>query len=258
MTIREIVIFDFDGVLMDSVAEVVVSAFNACTQELFTSVHDIPDGVLNLFRHYRFLMRTPAEALPLMTWCLKRIKGSTAGDLDAESFSQLCKSSPLSAENRRRCFFSARQRMIEKHPSAFLSLNRPFQPLWNYLVDCSEKPIIMLTTKNRQAVLTLCRHFGLAINPENIFSGDRGTTKSANIEAIHLKFAASRYFFIDDLLQNLIELKNGFVKEGVCLSLFLANWGYGTAEDTVLTSRMGFKILDQEGAIDLLGTVSFS
>lgn len=247
------VIFDFDGVLMDSMEEVAVSAYNACTAKLVTRAHDLPNGLLDKFRSYRSFMRTPAEAIPLMTWCLARANGSDGGDLDRGTFEQCCTTSPGSSRSRRRRFFEARQRLTEKNPSAFFSLNRPYQPLWGYLSDYG-KPIVILTTKNRQAVLKLCRHFELAINPGDIYSGDQGMTKTANMEVIHRRFEASCYFFIDDLRQNLMELKGGFVKEGVTLSLFLADWGYGTDEDAVFASTSGFGILDQKGAIDLLGS----
>lgn len=248
------ILLDFDGVLMDSVAEVAVSAYNACTRRLVTGVAELPGGLLDTFKGCRHFMRKPAEAIPLMSWCLSRTSTSAGGDLDRETFERLCRSSPLPAETRRQRLFAARQDLTRKKPEAFLALNRPFQPLWDYLAKRGGAPPVLLTTKNREAVLTLCQHFGLAVDAGDVYAGDEGTSKTVNMEAVHDRFGASRYFFIDDLLPNLLEVKEAFRPPGVVLTLFLADWGYGTAKDAATAPRKGIRAIDQQAAMDLLET----
>ena len=48
------VIFDFDGVLMDSVGEVALTTYNAATGRLCASLAEMPPGVAALFRRNRF------------------------------------------------------------------------------------------------------------------------------------------------------------------------------------------------------------
>jgi len=248
------ILLDFDGVLMDSVAEVAVSAYNACTRQLVTTVEGLPGGVLDSFKCRRHLMRTPAEAIPLMSWCLGINNVRPGENLDQETFARLCRSSPLSAETRRRRFYEARQKLCDKNLEDFVRLNHPFQPLWDWLVRNRTEPFALLTAKNRRAVLTLCSHFGLGIDAGDIYPGDGGTSKSANMEAIDRRFRAPCYLFIDDLFSNLMELKKGFSGRRAVLKLFLANWGYGPAEDAAAAPGEGVRVIDQQGAIDFLQT----
>jgi hypothetical protein len=246
------ILLDFDGVLMNSVTEVAVSAYNACTRQLVTTVEGLPGGLLDSFRCRRHFMRTPAEAIPLMSWCLEKNNALSGEDLDQETFARLCRSSPLSAETRRQRFYEARKQLCDKNPEDFVRLNHPFQPLWDWLVRNRTEPFVLLTAKNRRAVLTLCSHFGLGIDAGDVYPGDGGISKSANMKAIDRRFRAPRYLFIDDLLPNLIELKKGFSGRRAVLKLLLADWGYGPAEDTAAAPGEGIQVIDQQGAIDFL------
>jgi len=73
---------------------------------------------------------------------------------------------------------------------------------------------VILTYKNREATVTLCHHFGLPVLNENVYSGDHGTTKIANLLQIQDHFKQGRYTFIDDSLANLQELDAHFNKTG--------------------------------------------
>ena len=249
---RTMILLDFDGVLMDSVAEVAVSAYNACTRRLVTTVEGLPGGLLNSFKRRRHLMQTPSEAIPLMSWCLEKNGALPGGDPGREGFARLCRSSPLSAEIRRRRFYRARQQLCDQSPGDFVRLNRPFQPLWDWLVKNQAVPFVLLTAKNRRAVLTLCRHFGLGIDAGDVYPGDGGVSKRANMEAIDRRFGAPGYLFIDDLLPNLMEVKAGFSGRKAALRLLLADWGYGPAEDAAAAAGEGIGVINQRAAIDIL------
>ncbi len=246
------ILLDFDGVLMDSVPEVAVSAYNACMDGLLTDVSALPEGLLETFRSCRHFMREPSEAIPLMTWCLDSLAHPSGPSLDAATFRRCCRSSPLPPDVRRQRLFAARKRLWRAAPGAFLSLNRPFQPLWDFLAHGRRRPFVVLTTKNRQAVLSLCRHFGLDIDAGDVYAGDGGSGKSTNMLSIHRRFAAPQYVFIDDLLPNLRQLRDGFRQPGVRLRLFLAQWGYGPDTDAEIAPQEGIAVIDPQGAIDLL------
>ncbi len=246
------ILLDFDGVLMDSLPEVAVSAYNACLDRLVTDVAALPGGLLEAFRRCRHFMREPSEAIPLMRWCLSSLSHPKCPRLDAVTFQRCCRSSPLPADVRRQRLFAARQRLWQAHPEAFLSLNRPFQPLWNFLSRRRHRAFVVLTTKNRRAVTALCRHFGLDIDSGNIYSGDGGTAKTTHMVTLHRRFAASEYVFIDDLLPNLRRLREGFRQPGVRLRLYRASWGYGPDTDAAVAGREDIVDIDLQGAIDLL------
>ena len=63
-------IYDYDGVLMDSVREVAVTAHNMLTGEIATRLDQIPTNALALFLKNRFHVQPIGDAPVLMKWCL--------------------------------------------------------------------------------------------------------------------------------------------------------------------------------------------
>ena len=65
-------IFDFDGVLMDSVREVAVTAYNTLKGDILLSRLDqLPQDALALFLRNRFHLQPIGDAPVLMNWCLE-------------------------------------------------------------------------------------------------------------------------------------------------------------------------------------------
>ena len=73
-------IFDFDGVLMDSVGEVALTTYNTATGSLCASLDEVPQGVVPLFRRNRFHVQQIGESISLMDWCL-RSPSAAAGEI---------------------------------------------------------------------------------------------------------------------------------------------------------------------------------
>ena len=85
-------------------------------------------------------------------------------------------------------FFETRRRFKTKDISAWTVLNQPVQPLWDYLIERQIGEPVILTNKNREATMDLCSHYGLKISNGNIYSGDHGTTKIANMQQIMRRY----------------------------------------------------------------------
>ncbi|MCP4688322.1 MAG: hypothetical protein GY859_09735, partial [Desulfobacterales bacterium] len=84
-------IFDFDGVLMNSMDEVVVTAYNATTGETATSLEALPDKASGLFRRNRFHIQPIGDALPLMRWCLEAASREPEKTLSAREYASMIK-----------------------------------------------------------------------------------------------------------------------------------------------------------------------
>jgi hypothetical protein len=63
-------IFDFDGVLIDSLDEVTLAAYNAETDTFATSLNQLEPDLIRLFKRNRFHVQPIGDALPLMSWCV--------------------------------------------------------------------------------------------------------------------------------------------------------------------------------------------
>ncbi len=254
-------IFDFDGVLLNSVVEMSITAYNAVTGGLATSPDDLPGNAATLFMTNRYHVQPAGDAINLMAWCVEH--DGLPGDhrLEPAEYRAIRESSDIPLKERTVQFFAARKRFVAHDPVQWPSLNTVYQPVWDELKGQDAEGIVILTNKNREATVTLCHHFGLAVRPENVYAGDHGATKIENLEAIQARFGRERYGFVDDSIGNLEELDAHFNAEvsgnagepgnadAPSLELMLASWGYIGPDDHALARHAGYAILDQAGLI---------
>ena len=65
------IIFDFDGVLINSLDEVALTAYNAATGSLFTCLAEVSGTPVALFKRNRFHVQQIGDAIALMNWCIE-------------------------------------------------------------------------------------------------------------------------------------------------------------------------------------------
>jgi phosphoglycolate phosphatase-like HAD superfamily hydrolase len=133
-----------------------------------------------------------------------------------------------------------------------LALHQPYQPLWDQLIQNSKYAFVILTNKNRDATLRLCRHFGLGIHAADVYSGDRGTSKVENMRQIQERFGNQTFDFIDDSVKNLRDLENSLNVGNKTIRLLLASWGYTGPQDEKVAQEYGYPVLNQKDLISLL------
>lgn len=247
--IGSMLIFDFDGVLLNSVVEMSITAYNAVTGGLATSPDDLPGNAAALFVTNRYHVQPAGDAINLMAWCVENAGLPGGHRMGPAEYRAIRDSSDVPLKERTVRFFAARKRLVARDPVEWASLNTVYQPVWDELKGVDAEGIVILTNKNREATVTLCHHFGLAVRPENVYAGDHGATKIENLEAIQARFRRERYGFVDDSIGNLEELDAHFNAGEPCLELMLASWGYIGPDDHKLARRSGYAILDQSGLI---------
>ncbi len=219
-------IFDFDGVLIDSLDEVTVSAYNTVTNNLFTALEKLPPKLVELFQRNRFHFQPAGDVIPLMDWCLNNYKILAEKLLSPKEYRDIIKTNRIALIERTNLFYATRKKFVMKHKQTWLSLHKPYQPLWGELIQHGGKRVVILTDKNRAAVQWLCRHFGLNISRKNIYAGDAGATKLTNLQKINERFRRSRYELIDDSIKNLRDLEREFNSRDQIFFPILASWGY--------------------------------
>ena len=245
-------IYDYDGVLMDSVREVAVTAFNMLTGRTITQLDPIPPNALQLFLKNRFHIQPIGDAPILMKWCLETGDSKPDHLLNTEEYKDILKhaTEPLTARTIR--FFETRSRFISKDLNAWLSLNHPVQPIWEQVIENHRMEPVILTNKNLEATQVQCRHYGFDISDDNIYSGDNGVTKIENMNRIMRRFNKESFTFIDDSVKNLREIDESFNTENNAVSLILATWGYTGPEDADLARRLGYRLLTIEEFKDII------
>jgi FMN phosphatase YigB (HAD superfamily) len=252
-------IFDFDGVLVDSIDEIAITAYNAATGRMVFSLDAVPEHVWKLFRKNRFHVQSIGDTLPLMRWFLKEGRFDPHRVLSPGEYQRILEQENAPLTDRVGLFFLTRKIFIEKNEEGWISLNAPFQPIWDELKRFSGE-IVLLTNKNKEATVRLCRRFGLRLQEPDVYSGDRGRSKIENLNRIHRRFDRAPYDFVDDSLKNLRELDIHFNRDRFpqdhsgrpFLKPILAGWGYVGPEDEKGARALRYPVFTQQDLIELL------
>jgi FMN phosphatase YigB (HAD superfamily) len=247
-------IFDFDGVLMNSLDEVALTTYNAATGSLVTFLAEVPSVPIELFKNNRFHVQQIGDAISLMNWCLENQKIDLQKILTLEEYQAVAAGATTALIDRTNLIYETRKRFIDMDTMRWLALHHPYQPLWDELVKRQNHPFVILTNKNHEATLHLCRHFGLDVKAGDIYSGDHGVPKTENMRRIRDRFGKKQFSFIDDSVKNLKELDIYFNKDKKKCSLLLASWGYLGPEDDRIARASGYRVLNQKDVILLSST----
>jgi FMN phosphatase YigB (HAD superfamily) len=250
--IKAMLIFDFDGVLINSVDEVVLTTYNAAAGSLCTCLAQVPADLRQMFKNNRFHVQAIGDAIALMNWCLANRQGDLNKILTPEEYGTITNGTDIALTDRTNLIYDTRKRFIEKDIERWFALHQTYQPLWDELIRRQNHPFVILTNKNHDATLRLCRHFGLNIDAKDIYSGDNGVTKIENMLRIQERFGKKSYSFIDDSVKNLKELDLYFNAKNKTLTLLLATWGYTGAQDERIARKSGYPALQQTDVVRLL------
>ena len=251
-------IFDFDGVLINSLDEVTLTAYNTTTGKLVTSLADLPAALIDLFQHNRYHVQSIGDAILLMGWGLNNYRNRSEKILDPHEYDTLISDAAVSIADRTNRIYETRRQFIAKDLECWLALHQPYQPLWDQLVRREKYEFVILTNKNRDATLRLCRHFGLGINAVDVYSGDQGTSKVENMRQLQKRFGGQLFGFIDDSVKNLRELENSLNLGDQRIRLLLASWGYTGPQDEKTAQEYGYPVLNQKDLISLLDQETLS
>ena len=236
-------IFDYDGVLLDSVREIAVTAYNMLKGTIVTRLDQLPQNALELFLRNRFHVQPIGDAPVLMNYCLEIGDVEPDKMISPDEYDEIIKKvdEPVAARTTR--FFETRNLFKTKNLTAWTALNAPVQPLWQIMIEKPTENLVLLTNKNREATISLSKHFGLIISDNNIYSGDHGTTKIDNMTRIMQRFKKPAYAFIDDSVKNLREIDEHFNRKEKSISLIFATWGYTGPDDARIAQDFGYQVV---------------
>jgi len=234
------IIFDFDGVLIDPIKELALSAYNLVTSLKVNNLEELPRGYVDLFYHNRHVTVTPNRIVALALWTIETLKSGIKTDISISKAELDSKNLGQDTKFTLTNFFGARRWLIEEYPANWLALNKPFERIWLATQNLDPNTYFILTNKDRTAVKKICNHYGLSFSDERLFTGEQGCTKQENLLKLDkLSPKDSDYILIDDAVENLIHLSP--VLPGR-IDPVLAIWGYGNEEDRLTAQNHGFNL----------------
>ncbi len=143
---HSMLIFDFDGVLLDSVREIAVTAYNMLNGAITTRLNQLPRKALDLFLSNRFHVQPIGDAPVLMKWCLENGGSNPDKLLSPAEYNEIIQqvNEPVAARTTR--FFEMRNRFKAKDIEAWIALNAPVQPLWRIMIENQTDNLVLLTS----------------------------------------------------------------------------------------------------------------
>jgi phosphoglycolate phosphatase-like HAD superfamily hydrolase len=238
------ILFDFDGVLVDSIKELALTGYNLKTGSKFVSLAQLPQDYLHLFLFNQHLTLGAGHTCYLSRWVIETLEKGESKEtyLDREAF--LANHYKAGNKELVSAFYSMREWLMDNHLNNWIEINRPFESIWAAAQKLDSNEYFILTNKNQSAVRKICDYYELGVPTERIYSGEKGQTKSENILIIDdLIGSKGSYIFLDDALENLQILPPvlpGRIKP------VLADWGCSSREDRTSAQAQGIEIVSQE------------
>ena len=233
-------VFDFDGVLIDSTPEIMVSAYNTVTSSLCTSEDELPESFREHFLKNRGYALNAADMVALAE--LIRTNQPALEALDRAALIEFRKSCG-SVLKLQRALFASRAAFHRKDEQSWFAHNRPFTLLWQLLQQGHFKDFIIVTNKNRKAVQQICTHYDLALEDDRILSGDEGISKLSRVLTFLHMSPVERIVYFEDAVGNLEEIIHG-LKETVDVQGLLVSWGALAPGDEERAASIGAQVID--------------
>jgi phosphoglycolate phosphatase-like HAD superfamily hydrolase len=247
---------DFDGVICDSAIETGISGWKAAAQIWADFVTPLPPSeLIERFRQVRPVMGTGYEAILIVRLLHNGETIEAIRHNYAEKTQKLIEDTNLSIDELKQLFGETRDRWIDKDLDDWVAMNPLFPGIAEKLQGLSEQGIwYIVTTKQERFVRQILDANQVQLPAERIFGLDRNMSKEAVLIELDNKHAEETFYFVEDMLSSLAKVLNNRKLQSV--KLFLAVWGYNTAEQKLDAEKLDIELIDidnflSEGSYDV-------
>ena len=117
-------IFDYDGVLLNSLDDVVLTSWNAVKGTTESSLSQLPEDYVALMRLNRFHCQPAGDFLVLAQAIVEGKRPAESDCFTTDEYQSFLNNDELNPlVERTKLFFNARKRLVEKNEQAWLNLN---------------------------------------------------------------------------------------------------------------------------------------
>lgn len=262
--VHDMLVFDFDGVMANSIHESFVTALNTHWRLLggrglpLDGPIEPPQAIFDFERAHEDLFRGFREVMPL---------GNRAEDYLVMLRSLVDAQGPIHSqeafEARKRdmdaamlhrfhdAFYAARRKLQDDDPETWMALVPPFEPVVEAVGGLSERFILgIATAKDRASVHLQLEHYGLLpLFEDRVLDKDFARKKRQHLTAFHERFGVpfERMHFIDDKVSHLLDVAELGVHG------YLALWGFNGQRERAIARQNGFHLLELADLKDLGG-----
>jgi len=234
----KVVVFDVDGVIVDSTEECLVMAYNAYqvylnTNKLITLPSEAPKAFCQRFRSIRKYIKSMDEYLIMF-------ESDTPIKSQSEYDDTLGTLNTVRLKEYADIFFHVRKKYKNELYHQWIGLHTFHDEVISVIKSLYKTThFYIVTGKDKSSVLDLLKNKNISIEENNIYDNYAAKNKLACLDLISLKEnrKPSDCFFIDDNVTHLFEPhKNGY-------DCYLAEWGYVTPEHLEMANERKIKRL---------------
>lgn len=223
----DILALDFDGVIVDSIAECLVVGHNAFQSaigrsEKINDLSQLPNEIQQESRRLRNFIRHGEDYV----YIFKAIADNFPIHNQADFDDYLEKNVDVK-EKFRTQFYLERARFLREEPLRWLALNPFYEGMADFLKNFSPpEHLYLITTKKLEYVQVILDTAGIPLQRKNLFAANSQKGKPEIIADLLQKIGLSpgNFCFVDDQVDTLIRLKH------LKIRLFVAGWGYTNQE----------------------------
>lgn len=234
----KIIVFDFDGVLVDTADETVDVALNAYEKMAGQKLNG-REGVRRRLRAARPLFKNAEDIYAGLRLILSE-QSLDVSRLTQEAFDKEARACLQEAKTFAAKFYSTRDAMIAKDTDKWAAMNPLYPGIRDvFLAAQKSHTVVIATTKNKTAVKILLSKNNINLPESHIVSREFSTDKLDQMRFIMRQYAArpEDILYIEDLYEWLKYVG----KLGVGLAL--VSWGYGRAKDFEEARRAGVPVV---------------
>lgn len=235
---------DFDGVICDSALETGISAWKAAAQIWDDIPTTLPSAEqLAQFRQIRPFMGTGYEAILIVRLLAN---GESVEEIMMDyhaKIQKVIKDSVLTKGSLKKLFGETRDQWIQENLDDWIAKNPLFPGVTEKLQALSEQNVwYIITTKQERFVKQILQANQVELPEERIFGLDRNMSKEAVLVDLINRHSEQQFYFVEDMLPSLLKIiKNS---ELGAVKLFLALWGYNTAQDKIDAGEKKIELID--------------
>ncbi len=257
-TSQQIVVFDFDGVISNSIHESFMTALNAYIK--FVPDHTLPlenplesDTVFQfekehpeIFRQFFQLMPMGNRAEDYLLILLLIDRKENEKVTNQSEFEDFKKTLPIEIQEEfHRYFYQSRLSFRQQDPATWIEIHKPFPGIVDAVKSLSQRFFLAISTsKDLASVDILLQHYGLSryFKPENILDKDFAKSKRLHITKFQKEhnIPFTNIHFIDDKVLHLVSVKD------LGINCYLATWGFNTEREHKIAMKEGFTLLRLE------------
>ncbi len=237
MTAAPLYALDFDGVICDSAIETGLTGWKAACIVWPDMPTDMPDGIMDKFRHIRPAMETGYEAILIMRFLFE------GGDADlllnnfGSQIAHLIRRDEIDIDRLKNRFGSTRDEWIKEDLDDWIAKNPLFDGIQSKLQQLDPATTYIITTKQERFVSQIFESNDIDFPAEHIFGLDRKLSKQQVLKDLLIKYPEQDILFVEDRLPTLHNvIKDENLQQ---VRLFFANWGYNTQADKTVAKEIG-------------------